>query len=99
MAQVLKMRWEGVRPQHYEALRPLANWETDPPEGLIFHVAFFRDGGITVMDVWESSSQFDEFFQTRLMPGIEQIGLEGQPQMKWFDAHAYFDPARVATHA
>jgi hypothetical protein len=51
MAQVLKMRWEGVTPEHYETLRPIVHWESDPPEGLIFHVAFFRDGGISIVDV------------------------------------------------
>jgi hypothetical protein len=99
MAQILKMRWEGVTPEHYEALRPIANWESDPPEGLVFHLAWFRDGGITVMDVWEASENFDDFFKQRLMPGIKQIGMEGQPVLKWFDAYAFFNPARVATHA
>jgi hypothetical protein len=99
MAQVLKLRWEGVTPEHYEALRPLANWEADPPDGLISHVAWFRDGGITIIDVWESSQNFDDFFQGRLMPGIQQIGLEGQPVLKWFDAYAFFIPTRVATPA
>jgi hypothetical protein len=79
MAQVLKMRWEGVKPEHYEALRPIVRWESDPPEGLVFHVAWFRDGGITLVDVWESSA------------------LEGQPQTKWFEAHAYFNPAVPVT--
>jgi hypothetical protein len=98
MAQVLKMRWEGFTPEQYEALRPIVRWETEAPEGLIFHVAWFRDGGITVLDVWESSAQFDDFLATRLNPGIQQLGIEGQPEIKWIDAHAYFNPAqRVAT--
>jgi hypothetical protein len=97
MAQVLKMRWEGVTPEQYEALRPIVHWESDPPDGLLSHVAWFRDGGITIIDVWESSQHFDDFKQGRLMPGVQQIGLEGQPVLKWFDAHTYFIPARVPT--
>jgi hypothetical protein len=31
------------------------------------------------------------------MPAIKQTGLEGQPQFKWFEARAYFDPAVPAT--
>ena len=46
----MKMRWEGVQPDQYD-VRPVVNWETDVPEGLVFHVAWFRDGGITVVDV------------------------------------------------
>lgn len=72
-------------------------WETERPEGAIFHVGWFPDGGITVMDVYESQEQFDRFMQDRLMPAFQQIGLEGQPDVEWFDAHAVFNPgARVA---
>jgi hypothetical protein len=98
MGQILKMRWEGVTPEHYEALRPIVGWETDPPDGLVFHVAWFRDGGIVVFDLWESPAQFDDFMQSRLGPGIKQLGIEGKPEMKWIDAHAYFIPGvHVAT--
>ena len=92
MAQIMKMRWEGVTPEQYDALRPIARWETEPPDGLHFHVAWFRDGGIVVMDVWESSAHFDDFMQSRLGPAIAQIGVEGQPEMKWMDAYAFFIP-------
>jgi hypothetical protein len=96
MAQVMKMRWEGVTPEQYDALRSTVRLETEPPDGLISHVAWFRDGGIIAMDVWESSAQFDDFFQSRLAPGVQQIGIQGQPEMKWFDAHAYFIPGVLA---
>lgn len=93
MAQVMKMRWEGVEPQQYDALRPIVRWEVHVPDGLIFHVAWFRDGGISVLDVWEAADQFDRFLRERLMPGIQEVGVTGQPDIKWFDAHAYFGPA------
>ncbi len=99
MAQVMKMRWEGVTPQQYEQLRPLARWETDHPEGAIFHVAWFTDGGISVLDVWESSEQFDRFFQDRLMPAIQELSIPGEPKIKWFEAHAVFNPAAALATA
>ena len=99
MAQVMKMRWEGVTPQQYEQLRPLVRWETDHPEGAIFHVAWFTDGGISVMDVWESSEQFDRFFQDRLLPAIQELAIPGEPKIKWFEAHAVFNPAASLTTA
>jgi hypothetical protein len=73
-------------------------WETDHPEGAIFHVAWFSEGGISVMDVWESSQQFDRFMQDRLMPAIQDVGVPGEPKIKWFDAHAVYNPqAALAT--
>jgi hypothetical protein len=97
MAQVMKMRWEGFQPRQYDELRPIVRWEVEPPDGLVFHVAWFSEGGISVVDVWESSEQFDRFMEERLMPGIQEVGVEGQPTMKWFDAHAYFSPALKAS--
>ena len=67
--------------------------ENEYPEGAIFHVAWFDGGGINVIDVWESSEQFDRFMQDRLAPGIQQVGVEGQPDITWSDAHAVFNPA------
>jgi hypothetical protein len=97
MAQVMKMRWEGVTPEQYDRLRQTVGLETEPPDGLISHVTWFREGSFIAMDVWESSGQFDAFFQSRLGPAVEQIGIGGQPEMKWFDAHAYFIPGVLAT--
>ena len=77
MGQVLKMRWEGFTPEQYEALRPIVNWESDPPEGLFSHVAWFRDGGMTVVDVWESSAKFDDSSRSACSPAIQQIGDPG----------------------
>ena len=94
MATVMKLRWDGVTPEQYDELRPTVRWETEPPEGIIFHVAWFRDGGITVLDVWESQEAFERFFENRLKPGMEQMGgFEGEPEMKFIEAHAYFSPA------
>ena len=54
MASVMHMRWNGVTKEQYDELRPIVQWETEHPDGAIFHVAYFDDGGINVIDVWES---------------------------------------------
>lgn len=97
MASVMQMRWEGITPDQYDALRPVVRWETDYPEGAVFHVAWFDGGGINVIDVWDSPEQFDRFMQDRLGPAVQQLGIEGQPDIKWSDAHAVFNPAAEQT--
>jgi hypothetical protein len=92
MASVMQMRWDGVTPDQYDALRPIVRWENDSPEGAIFHVAWFDGGGINVIDVWDSPEQFDRFMQDRLMPGVQQVGVQGQPDVTWSKAHAIFNP-------
>jgi hypothetical protein len=65
----------------YDALRPVVNWETDAPDGLIVHsAAFDEQGGLHVCDVWESGEKMQAFIENRLKPGFMQIGLDpGQP--------------------
>ena len=52
MASVMQMRWQGVTQEQYDALRPLVQWETDYPDGALFHVAYFTGVGINIVDVW-----------------------------------------------
>ena len=59
----------------------------------MFHVAYFTDGGINVIDMWESPAKFDTFMNERLGPGIQQVGVMGEPQISWYDAHAVYNPA------
>ncbi len=99
MAEVMKMRWDGVTPAQYDELRSLVRWESDHPEGAVFHVAWFAGDGIRVMDVWDSQEQFERFLQDRLMPAIQQVGVEGQPDIAWFDAHAVYNPQALLAGA
>jgi hypothetical protein len=92
MATVMLMKWSSVTPEQYDAALGAVNWEGDPPDGGIFHVAWF-DGGLNVADVWESADDFNRFANERLMPGIAHLGIEGEPDVTFHDAHRYFDAA------
>jgi hypothetical protein len=46
-----------------------------------------------VTDVWESPEDFQRFVQTRLMPGVQQLGIQGEPKVELHPAHALFAPA------
>lgn len=99
MASVMQMRWSGVTKEQYDELRPVVQWETDHPDGAYFHVAYFDDGGINVVDVWESPAHFDRFFSERLGPGVQQVGIAGQPDVTWHDAHAIYNPQALKAGA
>lgn len=93
MAIVMTMRWDGVTPEQYERARKLVKWETDVPSGAMFHVASFGDNALYVTDIWESAEDFQRFVDARLMPGVQQIGISGQPKVDIRPAHALFTPA------
>ena len=86
----MSMQWNGVTPDQYEKVRKSVNWEGDTPKGAIFHVAGFNNNVLRVTDIWESENDFNNFTQQRLMPGVAAAGIEGQPQVEMFPAHAIY---------
>jgi hypothetical protein len=92
MAIVMSMKWEGVTPDQYEQARKVVNWEGDQPQGGMFHVAGFHNNTLRVTDIWESENDFNAFVQSRLMPGVAQIGIQGEPQVEMFPVQAIYLP-------
>jgi hypothetical protein len=99
MTVVMNMRWDGVTPEQYDAARDEVKWEIDAPDGAISHVAWFEDGAIRVIDVWESGEQFQTFVEQRLMPGTAKVGIAGQPDVTIQPAHRYFDAVHGDTRS
>ena len=93
MAVVMIMDWPGVTSDQYEQVRKLVKWESDVPAGARYHVSAFDEQGMRVVDVWDSAEMFQSFVDQRLMPGVEQLGIEGQPNVQVLPAHAIFAPA------
>ena len=91
MAVVMRMEWRGVSAEQYDELREIVNWENDPATGGIFHVAFMDEGGFKVVDVWESAEHFQTFVDERLMPGVAQVGVQGEPKVTITPAHAVWN--------
>lgn len=87
------MKWEGVTPEQYEAVRKDVNWEGNVPDGALFHVAAFSGNTLYVTDLWESPEQFNAFAQNRLMQGVAKAGIHGQPEVQLLPVHAVFAPA------
>ncbi len=93
MATVMLMRWDGVTEEQYEAARNQVGWDRDVADGAKLHVAGFSDGGLNVLDVWESPEKFGAFQEGRLGPAVQEIGIEGEPDVSFYPMHACFAPA------
>ena len=91
MATVIMQRSDGLTPKQYDALRNVVGWDRDVPEGMHFHVASFDEGTLRMTDVWDSEERFGAFVQTRILPGLQQLGIDGQPEMIVAPAHKLTD--------
>jgi hypothetical protein len=60
-----------------------------PPPGAIYHWVARTDDGIRVVDVWETKEQFERFAQEQIGPYAREVGIEGEPDMAFYDVHAF----------
>jgi hypothetical protein len=93
MAVMMQMTWNGIGAEEYEAARNHVNWEGDVPPRAMFHVVAVTDDGVRVTDVWDSAEALDAFVQDRLMPGVKELGIPGEPQAEILPAQNVFAPA------
>lgn len=78
MPVLVKYVQSGVGPADYEALKPIVNWEGDPPEGGLFHMIWFAKGAVHEIDVWEDRASFDRFVADRFRPALAKYGLKAR---------------------
>jgi hypothetical protein len=93
MATIMLMHWREATPDQYDKVRHEVQWDSDVPYGAKLHVCGFADDGMHVLDVWESAETFNAFFEERIGPAVQEIGIEGQPDVKFFEMHGAFAPA------
>jgi heme-degrading monooxygenase HmoA len=68
-----KEAYETVTEQVFGTRRP-----TEVVEGNIIHTAGEGPNGFRVVDVWESREAFETFMNERIMPAMNEAGIEMQ---------------------
>lgn len=69
-----------------ESIRRLEEGGASPPDGLDYHVFFGPEGDMRVSEIWDSQEQF-EVFGERLMPILDDIGMEFSGAPEIFEVH------------
>ena len=86
--------FEGITQEQYEeSVRKLTGGKERmespgdwPVPGLLAHIPGQGERAFRVVDVWESQAAADAF-GAELMPILEEIGVQGQPEV--YPAHTY----------
>jgi len=94
MAVGLRIKFADGTQEQYDAMNIHMGIEQDPPDGLVFHSAGPIEGGWGVIDFWESRGHFDRFLESRLGPGIQELGdraPQGPPDIKEFPVYNFIE--------
>ena len=72
------MPWGYIREmpisrEHYDRVNEQI---TNDPEGLILHASSETDGGVLIVDVWDSKEANERFERETLLPALERTGFE-----------------------
>ncbi len=89
MAVAIEMNFAGATLDQYDQVMKKMGLspEAPPPDGAIFHWVAATDDGIHVVDVWETREQFDRFAQEQIGPYTREVGIESEPEMRFYDVH------------
>jgi len=68
----------------------------DWPAGILSHTAGVSDGGLVVVEVWESRDAQGRFMQERLGPALQKGGVTAVPTVTWFDVVANYQALGAA---
>ncbi len=98
MAVAFKMKFEGATLDQYDQVMDLMGLTANGPgpDGAIFHWVAPVEGGILVMDVWESDAQFEKFAKEQIGPYTQQVGIPSEPEITRFEVHNFFVPSSTA---
>jgi hypothetical protein len=76
MAVMLMGKVPGLDADTYDAINKEMGFpDQNKPDGLISHTAAQADGGMEIVDVWESREKFDSFMESMLMPAMGKVGI------------------------
>lgn len=91
MPVAIEMMFKGATLTQYDQILEkmgLTPGGSTPP-GALFHWVAETDDGMHVVDVWESREAFDRFAQEQIGPFSAEVGIEGEPEMTFYDIHSH----------
>lgn len=86
MAVAFLMEFPGTSLAQYDAVIEDLDLINNPQPGGLFHVAGQHDGGVRIVDVWESQGAFDTFLRERLGAALARQGV-APPRVQTWQVH------------
>ena len=87
MAVAFLLEIPGFTPEQSAAVLQALGLDKNPAAGQVMHLEGPMDGGMRVVDVWESEEAFQAFVRDRLAAAFEKAGTtfpaDMQPKAVW----------------
>jgi len=98
MAIAMLLEFEGGTLEQYDAILRDLELGGRSYKGGIFHVAGLADGGVRIVDVWESQEAFDAFMGDKLGAALQKHNIQ-PPKVSAWPVHNTLTPSGPAKAA
>jgi hypothetical protein len=76
----------------YRAVLDRMGVEARPEPGIYLHITSQTDFGYRIIEIWDSQDGFEEFAQRRMVPALEQLGIDRKTEITVEPLHNLFAP-------
>jgi hypothetical protein len=95
MAIAVELRFPNATLDQYDQMLQKMGLQANgpTPPGAIFHWVAQDGDAMYAVDVWESREVFQAYAQEHMGPIAREVGIEGEPEMRFYDVHNYLTRA------
>lgn len=76
MSFVAVMDIQGLTSEEYDAIIAKMGVERQPAEGIYLHAATSIEGGVRVVELWDTKEGFEQYVEDQLVPTSAALGIE-----------------------
>lgn len=76
----------------YRAVLDRMGVEARPAPGIYLHITAQTDFGYRVIEIWDSQEGFENFAQQRLLPALNDLGIDRRTEITIKPLHNLFAP-------
>ena len=78
--------------EEYDSIIASMGVESRPASGIYLHIAAPMEGGLRIIELWDSKEGFEQFIQERMLPAAKALGIERQTSVTVTPLHNLFVP-------
>lgn len=92
MGYVAVLEIQGLTAAEYNSIVARMGVETKPAPGIYLHIAAPMEGGMRVVELWDTKEGFESYINERLIPTCAELGIERKTTTTVTFLHNLFAP-------